>query len=526
MTLIPVRRGLGAALALVLAAPAATAQSLPIKDFDAYMARGLREFQVPGAAVAVVKDGKVVLARGYGVRRLGDPAPVDAHTVFAIASNTKAFTTAALAMLVEEDKLRWDDPVTRYLPDFQLYDPYVSREITVRDLVSHRSGLGLGGGDLLWLGTTYRRDEIVHRIRALKPASSFRSRYAYQNIMFLVAGQVIEAVSGRSWDDFVRDRIFAPLGMAESNASVRALTPGTDFASPHARVGNVVQPVPFDTVDQIAAVGGINANVSDLARWMMVQLDSGRVGDRRLYSAASAREMWSPATIVPIDQPAPGLEALQPNFSAYGLGWFLRDYRGHKIVTHTGGLAGMISRVLLVPDQRLGIAVLTNQEESLINPVAYRILDAYLRAPATDWIAAFRRETDRQRADAEAVERRLASARHAQAGPSLPLRQYAGRYVDAMYGAAGISREGTGLVLRFLPAPRWIADLEHWQYDTFVAHWRDHYTPDAFVSFALNPDGSVSQVKLAAVSPLADFSYDYQDLLFLPQPARAPAASH
>jgi CubicO group peptidase (beta-lactamase class C family) len=511
--------------ALTLGATTAPAQSLPVKHFDAYMARGLREFEVPGAAVAVVKDGKVILAKGYGLRRLGDAAPVDAHTLFAIASNTKAFTTAALAILVEEGRLGWDEPVTRYLPDFQLYDPYVSREITVRDLVSHRSGLGLGGGDLLWLGTTYRKAEIVHRIRALKPASSFRSRYAYQNIMFLVAGQVIEAVSGRSWEDFIRERIFTPLGMTESNTSVRSLTPGTNFASPHARLQNVVRPVAFDTVDQIAAVGGINASVSDLARWMLVQLDSGRVSGRRLYSAASAREMWSPTTIVPIDDPAPGLEALRPNFSSYGLGWFLRDYRGRKIVTHTGGLAGMISRVLLVPGERLGIAVLTNQEESLINPVAYRILDAYLGAPPTDWIAAFRRETDRQRASAAEVERRLAGARHPQVGPSLPLGQYAGRYSDAMYGDATISLEGSGLVLRFLPAPHWIADLEHWQYDTFVAHWRDHYTPDAFVTFALNPDGSISQVKLAAVSPLADFSYDYQDLLFVPQPARAPEAS-
>ena len=343
------------AAVLALGAPAAVAQQFRQKDFDAYVRRGLQTLRVPGVAVAVVKDGKLVFAQGYGVRTLGDTGRVDAHTLFQIASNTKAFTTAALAMLVDEGKLAWDDPVTKYLPDFQLYDPYVTREFTLRDLVTHRSGLGLGAGDLLWFHSSYGRAEIIHRIRAAKPASSFRSRYAYDNVLYIAAGEIVPAVTGKSWDDFIKERILTPLGMTESGTSIAFLSSTSDVAAPHGVERGQLQVVPRDSIDNTGPAGGIVSNVSDMAKWLLCRLDSGRYAGGRLFSERQARVMWAGQTILPIGDPPPPLAALRPSFSEYGLGWFLRDYRGRKVVAHTGGLAGMTSQVMLVPGERLGV---------------------------------------------------------------------------------------------------------------------------------------------------------------------------
>ena len=296
------RTSLLAALLAVSPVAAARAQDASPGDFDAYARNALRVFNTPGAAVAVVKDGRIVLARGYGVRRLGETAAVDAHTLFQIASNTKAFTTAALAMLVDEKRLAWDDPVTKHLPWFQLSDPYVTRELTVRDLLTHRSGLGLGAGDLLWYHSDYPRDTILHRIRYARVASSFRSEFAYDNVLYVAAGEVIPAVTGKSWEEFVRSRIFGPLGMTEARVTARNVAAGDNFAAAHAMVDGHLAIVARDTFDNTNAAGGVVAGVADLAKWMLVQLDSGRVRDgsaaatnggpeRRLWSAERTTEM-------------------------------------------------------------------------------------------------------------------------------------------------------------------------------------------------------------------------------------------
>lgn len=511
------RRGaaLAAALVLLVSPVVVQSQSLPA-DLDGQVAKAMQQFEVPGLALAVVKDGRVVFARGYGVRQLGNPAPVDANTLFQIASNTKAFTTAALSMLVDEGKLHWDDPVVKYLPWFQLSDPYVTRELTVRDLLTHRSGLGLGAGDLLWYHSGYSRDEILRRIRYARVATSFRSAYAYDNVLYIAAGEIIPAITGTPWDRFIADRIFTPLGMTTARTSVSAFAPGVNYAAPHARIDGRVQVVPRDTADVTGPAGGIVASVTDLAKWMIVQLDSGRVGAQRIYSPARTRDMWSGVTILPIGDVPPALAAYRPNFNEYGLGWFLRDYRGRKIVTHTGGLAGMTSRTLLVPSERLGIVLLTNAESGIITALPWQVLDAMLGAPRTDWSTLLSAEEVKARADAAEVERKASASRNAASRPSLPLARYAGRYTDQMFGDATITEEGGHLVLRFVPSPAFTGDLEHWQYDTFVAHWRTRGIPDAYVTFALTPQGTIESVKMLPVSPLADFSFDYQDLLFRP----------
>jgi len=490
-------------------------------DLDSYAARTLKEFEVPGMAVAIVKDGKLVLAKGYGVRKMGESSPVDENTLFGIASNTKAFTAAALAILADEGKLAWDDPVIKHLPSFAMYDPYVTREMTIRDLLTHRSGLGLGAGDLLWWpASDYSRDEILSRLRFIKPASSFRSRYAYDNVLYLVAGQVIQAVSGKSWEQFIKERIFKPLGMNRSNTSVNDIRPGENVATPHGPVEGHIQPVTLTPMDNTGPAGSINSCVSDMAKWLIVQLDRGAIknpssGSDRLFTERQSREMWSPHTILPLNDPPPALSGLKANFGAYALGWGLTEYRGYKTVSHTGGLPGYVSRVTLVPDLRLGVVVLTNQEAGgAFQALTYRILDHFMSAPSTDWISGFKMVSQQGQARAAEFEKQQKAARNVESKPSLSLDKYAGNYRDAWYGDVSIKLENGKLVLRFSHTPALTGELEHWQYDTFIARWRDRsLNADAFVTFALKPDGSIDQVKMQAVSPLTDFSFDFQDLL-------------
>jgi CubicO group peptidase (beta-lactamase class C family) len=494
------------------------AQTGPLSWLDEYVAQAMQAFDVPGVAVAVVHNGEVALAKGYGVRRMGEPARVDAHTLFGIASNTKAFTSAALAILVDEGKLKWDDPVIDHLQWFQMYDPYVTHEITIRDLLTHRSGMGLGEGDLLFFPpSSYSRDEILHRLRFMKPASSFRSHYAYDNLLYLAAGQVIPAITGQQWEDFIRERIFTPLGMTDSNTTVTGYHPGDNFATPHSEVEGKLTPLDPDKVDNTAPAGAINSSVSDMAKWVTVQLNGGAIpgNGKRLFSERQGKEMWSPQTILPTPEPPPALAAQHTDFVAYGLGWFLREYRGHKLVGHTGGLPGYVSQVTLIPDMKLAVIVLTNQESGgMFSSVTYRILDNYMNALPVDWLKAYRDLTGQQRAKAEDAVRKAASARAADSKPSLPLEKYAGHYTDAWYGDVAIEWEQGKLVMRFSHTPALTGDLEHWQYDTFKARWRDRsLAADAFVTFALNPDGTIRQVNMVPVSTATDFSYDFQDLL-------------
>ncbi len=516
-----------AALCAATGASASTqrAPAPPPGDLDAFVARTLRTFQVPGVAVTIVKDGQVVLARGYGVRRVGDTTRVDAQTRFGIASNTKAFTATALALLVEAGTLEWDAPVVRYLPWFALADPYVTAQLTVRDLLVHRSGLGLGAGDLLWWpASTYDRREIARRLRFVPLATSFRSAYAYDNVLYGVAGELIEAVSGTRWEQFVQTRILDRLGMEQTTLLHSAAGDAGNVAATHAVVDGVVRLTPPMLSDNTNPAGGINTGAADIARWLLVQLDSGRLRDgSRLFAARTARELWSIVTPMHVGTPPPELAPARAQFRGYGLGFEIRDYRSQKVVTHTGGLPGYVSRVTLVPDLKLGIAVLTNAEAGeAFDAITYRVLDHYLGAPAHDWIAGY--AVLRQRADSmvRAEEARAVAARDPTSRPSLPLARYAGTYADAWYGEVTITQNGDRLVIRMVPTPELVGDLEHWQHDTFVARWRgrEHMSRElrahAFITFHLTPEGTIEQAKMRALSPATDFSFDFHDLLLAP----------
>jgi CubicO group peptidase (beta-lactamase class C family) len=507
---------------LALTGERAAAQQAPPK-FDEYVGRVMQTFTVPGVSVAIVKDGRVVLAKGYGVRRLGEPAPVDAHTRFGIASNTKLFTATALALLVEEGKIEWDKPVITYLPAFAMSDPYVTHELTVRDLLVHRSGLGLGAGDLLWWPpSTYNRKEIARRIRYIPLATSFRSAYAYDNVLYLVAGELIEAVSGKSWEEFVRTRILAKVGMTDSDVRHSGATAGGNVAGTHAEVNDTVRAVDPFASDNTNPAGGIMSGAADMAKWMMVQLDSGRVADgSRLFSPASAKQLWREVTPTPIGDAPGGMSALahlRSTMAGYALGLGVRDYRGHILRQHTGGLPGYLSKVAMIPDLRLGVAVLTNQESGLaFESIVYQVLDYYIGAKPPDYPGLFQQLRQKNRETLRQARATAARSRDSTAGPSLPLAKYAGTYRDPWYGNVTIAEEGKGLSIRFTRTPALVGDLVHWQYDTFLARWRDReLRADAYATFSLNPDGTVEKLRLVPESEAVDFSFDFQDLMLKP----------
>ena len=499
------------------------AQTGPPSDLDSYIARAMKTFEVPGISVAIVKDGKTVVAKGYGVRKLGASAAVDENTLFGIGSNTKAFTTAALASLVDAQKISWDDPVYQRLPGFQMYDPYVSHEMTIRDLLTHRSGMGLGEGDLLfWPHTTFTREEIIYRLRFMKPASSFRSHYAYDNLMYIAAGQIIPAVTGRPWEEYIREKILVPLGMKKTNLTNTAFKPTDDYAFPHSRIDGKLQAIDFVALDNAAPAGSINSSAAEMAKWITLQLARGKFPDseRRLFSEEQSREMWTPQTILPTGEDGGPRAALGANFAAYGLGWGLRDYQGRKLVGHTGGVAGFVSRVMLVPKENLGVVILTNAESSsAFDSILFHILDQYLGLPNTDWIAEFKSADEAGQKAADEIMKKQSGGRAADSRPSLPVEKYAGIYTDPWYGPVTIRAENGKLIFTMDHTPNAVGDLQHWQYDTFKVHWRDRVIEDAFVTFALKPDGNIDHFTMVAVSPLADFSFDYQDLYFTPQPA-------
>ena len=468
----------------------AGAQKAPLTGFDSYIATAMRDWKVPGLAIAVVKNDSIVLMKGYGTRTMGTSNPVDEHTLFAIGSSSKAFTATLVAMLVDEGKMRWDDPASTYLTGFQMYDPYVSRELTVRDLLSHRSGLARG--DLAWYATDYNRDEVLRRVRFLKPTWSVRSHFGYQNIMYLAAGQAVARVTGKSWDDLIRERIFTPLGMTESNTSVRALAGVANVATPHTEVDDTLRTVPWHNIDNIGPAGSINSSVADMIKWVRFQLAQGKVGSKSLVSPSALGETHTAQMVIPVSADARQLNPYT-HLSAYGMGWFLQDYRGREVDQHGGNIDGMSAMVALMPEERIGMVILTNANGSPVPSIAmYRVFDALLNQPPRDWSAEYRKVTEKQRAQAKEAEQKRLAQRASGTKPSLPLDKYAGVYSDSLYGDATVKVEGDKLTLSY--GNSLYGDLEHWHYDTFRAIWRNRALGKAFTTFALGADGKVKSV--------------------------------
>jgi CubicO group peptidase (beta-lactamase class C family) len=514
----------GAALGL---SAGVAVRAAPPGGIDTEVTGLLKTYGTPALAVSIVENGKVTLAKGYGVRRLGAPEKVDADTVFPTGSTGKAFTVAALATLVEAGKLAWDDRVIDKLPGFQMYDPWVTREMTVIDLLVHHSGLGEGAGDLLFVpSTNLTRAETVRRLRYIKPATSFRSGYAYDNILYVVAGQLIEAVSGQTWEVYVREHVLKPAGMLHSVTTSADRFREPDRVQPHARIHGAIRGLGDVSVldehanlgENAAPAGGIATSAADMSRWLLIQLAHGALPEGgRLFSEDSSTQMWTPRTLIPIPPRPPELAVTGPQFKAYALGWEVRDWRGHKIIWHAGLDLGFCSVVVLIPEKNVGFSILQNAEDGApIIGLMEELLDHYLGFPPTGWPAKLAAFQHKQTAAALDALKSTNTAAASNVGPSLPLERYAGEYADPWYGPIAITLEGKELAIDFKQSPGMVGHLEHFQYDTFKTVWNDKQIEPAYVTFALDPTGAVTKISMQAVSPLADFSYDYQDLNFAP----------
>ncbi|RZJ16898.1 MAG: serine hydrolase [Brevundimonas sp.] len=512
---------------------AAVTDDALIAAVDAYVKRAMAAFpDQPAVSVAVVREGAPLLARGYGVRKKGDTRPIDEHTVFAIASNTKAVTAAALAILVDEGKVKWDEPVKTYLPGFTLSDPVIGERITVRDTLSHRAGFGLGAGDLLfWPNSTRTRAEVMAAVPFVPIEDGFRARYHYCNLMFVVAGEIVAAASGMPWEQFVQTRILDKLGMTETVPLAKLADPARS-ALPHGRVGpplryqGAMQTIGQSIAevwnwDSAGAAGGICTTPGDWAKWIAVQLKGGELPDgTRLFSEVAGREMWRPNIIVSSSAGPTGELPGRAIASTYAMGWQVQDYRGERMVTHGGGAPGYISGTVLIPGRKLGFSVFTNAEESLLlRALRSGIADILMGKADFDWVADGVKLRDEGNVKSIKAAAEIDAKQAAGAAPSLALAAYVGTWRDPWYGDIVIEQktEGrgrnrkSGLWIAFTHTPALKGWLEPYDGETFRTRFIDKREEDAFVTFKVEGGAAVSAT-LKGVSPDIDFSYDYQDL--------------
>ncbi len=470
-------------------------QSEQLKNLDAYIEKAMEEWKVPGLAIAIVKDDKVIYNKGFGVRDINKKDRVDTNTLFAIASNTKAFTAHALGLLVQEGKISWDDPVLKYLPDFQLFDPEVTRKITIRDLLCHRSGLGTWAGDLIWWGSTYTRENVIDRIRFIKPVADFRTTYRYSNMMFLVAGQIIPKVTGSSWDDFLKERFFFPLQMRRTNTSVSELDLAGNVALPHTIQKGEVASVPYVNVDNSGPAGAINSCTADLVHWLRLQLANGSYSGEQLVNTEIIAETRKSHIMIPISAYAKKINHYS-HLSTYALGWRLRDYQGRLIINHTGGLDGMYSYLGFMPDEHLGLVILTNLDNhSLQRALAYHVYDALLNLDFQDWSKRFLDAFKEKAVKKEKVKSKKEKIEGTK--PTHEKSDYLGTYTSRLYGEVEIYEQNRELRIRLSAHPKITGTIQHWQYNTFLVKWNDIVWDENFVYFDLDDQGGIKQFRMS-----------------------------
>ncbi|PVW16236.1 serine hydrolase [Marixanthomonas spongiae] len=512
-------KALAASLFFFLITLTGFSQALTPKQIDSLVLKTMETFNVPGMAVAVLKDGKVVSKKGYGLQSLKTKKPVNTVTMFGVASNTKAFTTAALAQLIDAGSLEWDTKVTDIIPEFKLYDPYVTSEFTVRDLVTHRSGLGLGAGDLMVFpaNNTTSKAEMIHNLRYLKPVSSFRSKFDYDNLLYIVAGEVIERVSGQAYDAYIKEHFFDPLQMDRATFNTQKIATDANRIDGHAPVNGKLELTGATFTKISDPAGGMYSSIDDMAKWVQVQLDQGKYGPKKqdsLFSEQAHREMWTPQTLI-----RTGKGAYNTHFYAYGLGWFLKDVNGYFQASHTGGLLGIVSQVTLIPELDLGIIVLTNQQSgAAFTAITNSIKDGYFGMTNKNRVKQYNdaRLTHEKRADSitAAVERNLTASLQNKT-PKPNLDHYAGTYRDPWFGKVSIDIENGKLNFTSEKSKDLIGSMQFYKGTTFVVRWDDpSLKADAFVNFSLDTEGQAKGFTMKPISPLTDFSYDYQDLDF------------
>jgi CubicO group peptidase (beta-lactamase class C family) len=491
------------------------------QEIDDIVERAMDNFTVAGVAVAVVKDGKIIHQKGYGIQSINSKKKVNENTNFGIASNSKAFTTTALAILVEEGKISWTDKVIKHIPEFKMYNDYVTQNFNIQDLLTHRSGLGLGIGDLMFFpdGSDFTINDIISSFQYFKPVSAFRTKFDYDNLLYLVAGEVIARVSGLTWEEFIKERIFNPLAMDNSYASLTYINDKSNIASPHLNKNqklSLTDPEQWDPKKINGAAGGIYSNVNDIANWMLVNLNKGKYGanlEKQLFTETSQQEIWKIHTTTNVNR-SPRYNS---HFAGYGLGWGLTDVNGNMVVSHTGGLIGMLSKTLLVPDLNLGIIVLTNtylDGAGVFSAVTQTILDKYLGLDNFDWTETYAKRLNQGANEADEVVAKIWVTIEEADKTIFDLTNYTGIYKDPWFGKIEIYEKEKQLWFKSLRSPKLTGQMHYYKANTFVVKWPDSglTDADAFVMFQLDENGEAQGFKMKGISPAIDFSFDFQDL--------------
>jgi CubicO group peptidase (beta-lactamase class C family) len=516
---------LSVTITLVILSSTSTAKSTQEtnREISHVITQAMEAFHVPGVAVAIIKDDAVLMSEGFGVVEYGKSTKVNADTLFGIASNTKAMTSALIAQLVDQGKLSWKTKVIDIIPEFQMPDAYVTREFTVTDLLSHNSGLGLGAGDLMiWPNTTHTIDDIIKGIKYLPEVSSFRSEYAYDNLMYILAGEIIARVSGLSWEENIKQNIFEPLGMNTTRAKFSLIEKNNkNVARAHVPLAGKINVVGGNFIEKFHSAASVASNVNDMSLWLKAQLNRGKFQidgkTEQLFSHQQSRKMWQAHTLKSVSESA--IKNDKTHFSAYGLGWDLKDYHGVKLVQHTGGILGMISKVVMVPEENLALVILTNQQSGYaFNAIANKILHSYLDISDTDWVSHYKTIKEKRAANDQAHSMKVASKIAKDSKPSLALKEYAQTYKDNWYGDIDITFDNNQLHMQFSKTAELKGTLAHYQHNTFIVHWEDKtLEADAFVNFNLNEDGTINFATMKAVSKNTDFSFDFHDLKLMPK---------
>ncbi|KOS04960.1 beta-lactamase [Flavobacterium akiainvivens] len=503
-------------LSLLLLGNVAFAQ-LTSTQIDSLANNALKRFNVAGCAVAVVKDGKIIHSKGYGVQSISTKIPVTEHTNFAIASNSKAFTCVALGILADEGKINWKDKVVKYIPEFKMYNEYVTQNFTIEDLLTHRSGLGLGAGDLMFFpnGSDFTVTDLVTAFQYFEPTSAFRTQFDYDNLLYMVAGEVIHRVTGQTWEAFVQQRILQPIGMESSYTGFSQIKDKSTLASPHADVkGKLNELQNWDEMVNGAA-GGIYANVNDLGQWMLLQLNHGKYNGRQLISEDNHLKTWTTHTVM---EAGYGGGRYSNHFGGYGLGWMLSDINGNLVVTHTGGLPGMLSETLLIPDLNFGVVVLTNTSEGgggVFTALTRSIMDGYLGLEKMDWTGMMETALKQQSAQGDAVTDKVWKTVKDNAKVKINTADYIGIYQDKWFGKVEVFMKGKQLWFKSHRSPKLNGPMQFYKGNSFAIKWEFQDMPaDAFAIFSLDEEGKANGLTMKGISPNIDFSFDFQDLDF------------
>lgn len=487
------------------------------KEVDALVTNAMGKFNVAGVAVAIVKDGKIIHEKGYGIKSIDTKLPVDNHTNFEIASNSKAFTTAALSILVDEGKLSWTDKVKKYIPEFKMYNDYVTENFTIEDLLCHRSGLGLGVGDLMMFpdGTDFTIKDVVTSFQHFTPASGFRTQFDYDNQLYLVAGEVTARVSGMTWEAFIQKRIMEPLQMQNSFSSINQVKDMSAMALPHSSESGSIKKISLYGAMINGAAGGIVSNVNDMSKWMLTQLNKGKYGsnlEKQLFTEERQSEMW---TIHTVDKTDPNPRYNQ-HFNGYGLGWNLSDIKGNLSVSHTGGLPGMLSIVTMIPDLNLGIVILTNTENGgagVFSSVSQTIIDSYLGLNDFGWVDKYASHFQSQKKSGDEVTQKVWETVSKAKNTTLKNEDLIGLYEDKWFGKVEVFLKGNQLWFKSYRSPKLNGPMSFYKANTFAIKWEyKDMNCDAFAIFSLDEEGKAQRIKMKGISPDIDFSFDFQDL--------------